>query len=535
MNYVYIKLNGTLSDALYQACAGYTIYFDTGKKLIVSVDGIHSDNKDIFKKTKQCSILNCPNSFYETNMKSHNLGSEFPFSKRNTELFGMFKNKLYFEHHRDHLYNQFEFKINPSLINNTYVYIDDTFVTKKTSFTSIIDKLLGENKLIQVVIHSYQYDSIKTELYTKYMGNNNIVILDNVSEYEKLCVMISCKQGGYYTGSELGFWASFFLMYAGESIEINVYKIKVLNNTSCFSNFNDNLYYSMTQTQFIEYFFPNIQTNLVTTDDQPSDIFIMGIRNFSSSKQETKINMLICIENLINPNFFWNYHYNIFGDYSDTRIKIYIYNHIDKIVKTNKYLAIPVIYFRINYFRLKKDYYFNHPDLQIPFSEKKFCLIINRSGINKKITEIAELLHLIGKVDNISMYTDYLKNKSCYNSIELLKVFNQYKFIICFENSYISNGYITEKIFNCFFSKSIPLYSGSEKINYYFNDNSFVNIKESYDYMSIIKDLNKNETLYNQYISNEKINNTYDDENFLEEMENYIDYELKNCEPIHFL
>jgi hypothetical protein len=285
----------------------------------------------------------------------------------------------------------------------------------------------------------------------------------------------------------------------------------------------------MTPSQFKEYFFPNIQTEIVSKDNEPSDIFIMDVNQFSDSKNPSKINMLLCIENLANPEFTWYKHYNRFGEYGDNRIKLYIYNHIDKIKKTNEYLALPVIYFRMNYFKLKKDYYFNHPDLQKTFSEKKFCLMINKSGINKKTNAFSNVLNSIGQVDNIHIYNNYIENKSCYNSIELLKVFNQYKFIICFENSY-NNGYITEKIFNSFFSKSIPLYSGSEKIHDYFNKDSFVNIDDSYNYINLINELNNNELLYNQYINNEKINNSYKDENFLEEMKNYIDSELRNYE-----
>lgn len=222
MSYVYIKLKGTLSDALYQACTAYTIYFDTGRRLIFSLDDIQSDNMHMFKKTKQSSVLNCPNTFYEQNMKSTSLLSNFPSGKRNTEMVGMFKNKQYFEHHRHHLYNQFEFQINQALVNSTYVYIDDLFINHKTTYTVIIDKLLEENKQVQVVINSNYYDSIKIELDEKYKGIDNLTIVDNISDYDKLCIMVSCKKGGYYTGIELGFWASFFLIYVADSIEIKI-------------------------------------------------------------------------------------------------------------------------------------------------------------------------------------------------------------------------------------------------------------------------------------------------------------------------
>ena len=70
--------------------------------------------------------------------------------------------------------------------------------------------------------------------------------------------------------------------------------------------------------------------------------------------------------------------------------------------------------------------------------------------MNNEITEYINILQIIDNVDNINMYSDIIKNKSCYNSIELLNIFNKYKFILTIENSY-HDGYITEKIFNCFF------------------------------------------------------------------------------------
>jgi hypothetical protein len=65
MSFIYIKLNGTLSDALYQACTGFAVCFHIGKKLAISVDDIYSHNAPMFNKIKQYSVFNCQNSFYE--------------------------------------------------------------------------------------------------------------------------------------------------------------------------------------------------------------------------------------------------------------------------------------------------------------------------------------------------------------------------------------------------------------------------------------------------------------------------------------
>ena len=306
-----------------------------------------------------------------------------------------------------------------------------------------------------------------------------------------------------------------------------MYKICIIPNISCFTNFQSNSYYSMTSNQFIEYFFPipNIDNNIINNQNDQYNIAIFGIYDNSIYINNNKINILICIENITNPKFTWYNHYNKYGEYGNKLINIYIYNHITKIYKTNTFIAFPCIYFRINYFNSKNGYYFNHQELNISFQNKYFCLMINKSNINNNIHKFIEKIKYIGKIDNIHQYNHLILNKSCYNSIELLKIFNKYKFIICFENSY-NDGYITEKIFNCFFSKSIPLYSGSNNICNYFNNNSFINIDDINkldENIKLIEELNNNELLYNSYINTKKINDNYDDENFLEVMKEYID------------
>ena len=57
--------------------------------------------------------------------------------------------------------------------------------------------------------------------YDLISNGHNVTIIDNISEYEKLCMMISCREVGYYTGKDLGFWASFF-RDKSNSIEIKI-------------------------------------------------------------------------------------------------------------------------------------------------------------------------------------------------------------------------------------------------------------------------------------------------------------------------
>ncbi len=65
---------------------------------------------------------------------------------------------------------------------------------------------------------------------------------------------------------------------------------------------------------------------------------------------------------------------------------------------------------------------------------------------------------------------------STYKGSVLSKIecFSKYKFSICFENASYP-GYITEKIFDCFFSGCIPIYFGAPDIEKYIPNNCFIN------------------------------------------------------------
>ncbi|MCY6482756.1 glycosyltransferase family 10 [Clostridium aestuarii] len=81
------------------------------------------------------------------------------------------------------------------------------------------------------------------------------------------------------------------------------------------------------------------------------------------------------------------------------------------------------------------------------------------------------------------------------------KILKKYKFCICYENATGINGYITEKIFDCFFAGCIPIYWGVTNItdsipkNTFIDKRDFSTYKELYDY---IKNMSQNE--YIKYI-----------------------------------
>lgn len=81
-----------------------------------------------------------------------------------------------------------------------------------------------------------------------------------------------------------------------------------------------------------------------------------------------------------------------------------------------------------------------------------------------------------------SVYKGTIKKK--------IKVLEQYKFSICYENINGNRGYISEKIFDCFLSGTIPIYLGEENIcnkipsNIFIDKRNFKTYEDLYTYIS---------------------------------------------------
>ena len=93
------------------------------------------------------------------------------------------------------------------------------------------------------------------------------------------------------------------------------------------------------------------------------------------------------------------------------------------------------------------------------------------------------------------------------------------------ENS-VLDGYVTEKIFNPFFSRVIPIYNGSPNIDNYINPNAFIWVKEPNKDLNVIKakilKLKNSEEEYSKMLKCDKIAKDYDNENYDEKLFNFI-------------
>jgi len=78
--------------------------------------------------------------------------------------------------------------------------------------------------------------------------------------------------------------------------------------------------------------------------------------------------------------------------------------------------------------------------------------------------------------------------RKVYKGVALSKeeTLSQYNFSLCFENM-VLNGWITEKIFDCFFSGTIPVYLGAPDIEEFIPANCYIDMRDfdSYDELLI--------------------------------------------------
>ena len=263
-------------------------------------------------------------------------------------------------------------------------------------------------------------------------------------------------------------------------------------------------YYELLDTQALEMFLPNEYTYQIVDEAEPADICIVGIQHTDNSLlRSNEYNIFLSVENFSVGRSHYQ-HWNKFGRKSNPMISTYIYNDIPHPLEH----IIPTVYYRIKYFNTINPQ-FEQIRNSVPFEQKKFCLFTSRNGLNSNKHTAVNQLSQLGEIDFLDKYDAFLKDKSCYNSPELISLYSQYKFIICFENS-TTPGYVTEKIFNVFLSGTIPIYDGAPNITDYINPHAFIQYNTT-AILSKISMIMQSEELYNAIVSKEKTKNIDND------------------------
>ena len=86
MPFIFLNIDKiTLSEQLYQVSTAIAISQYTSKKLILLTDNVSKSNKSIFQNITQKSNLYCEHKFYEEHMKSEDLFSELPKTKKSID------------------------------------------------------------------------------------------------------------------------------------------------------------------------------------------------------------------------------------------------------------------------------------------------------------------------------------------------------------------------------------------------------------------------------------------------------------------
>lgn len=149
------------------------------------------------------------------------------------------------------------------------------------------------------------------------------------------------------------------------------------------------------------------------------------------------------------------------------------------------------------------------------FKNKKLCTMIsmnkNSNYHNELYSQRRSIINFFEEIDEpdfdfYGMYWDKSQFKNYKGQVvRKADVLKKYKFCICYENTKGSNGYVTEKIFDCFMSGCVPIYWGAPNITQYIPKECFINredFKSDQDLYLFIK--NMSEAEYNNYINNIK-------------------------------
>ena len=220
---IFIKLNGDLSDIMYQTSAAFIVACKSNKRLTVSVYNINKDYLALLKNIKQHHSVTCQNTFNDSIIIGDDLCAYIPKCKKNMEMIGTFENKNYFKDYKDVLVKVYNLETDKDYSNSMYIYIDNSYLNNKEKYLEIINSNMDNS--LEIIIDSDKYDTIKGELLEVY---KEVSIVEN-NEYKKLIVMANCGRGGYYRGKTLGWWGAFLNNFSNNNYKIENINCNVVN------------------------------------------------------------------------------------------------------------------------------------------------------------------------------------------------------------------------------------------------------------------------------------------------------------------
>lgn len=224
-----------------------------------------------------------------------------------------------------------------------------------------------------------------------------------------------------------------------------------------------------------------------------------GGQNYDIENRINCVKLFLSIENR-DPNF----------DNTDYAIGIHYIDNGDryfrKPTETHQLSAIQTVY---NVTQVKN----------IDIASKKFCAWVVSNGGGRERNLFFDKLSQYKVVDSGGSFRNNVGG-SVGDKLEFL---SHYKFSICMENSK-TQGYISEKLVDCFEAGTIPIYYGDDTILELLNNKSYIHVRNEDEFdekIELIKKIDNNDTLYQEVIR-EKI--VIDDTRYARELQKYKDF-----------
>jgi hypothetical protein len=139
----------------------------------------------------------------------------------------------------------------------------------------------------------------------------------------------------------------------------------------------------------------------------------------------------------------------------------------------------------------------------IPFQEKKLATLIatrlSSSHPNQLYSEREKVIRYFEGKEGFDLYGRGWEKRKFLNwrgPIEdKLECLSHYKFAFAYENTKGMNGYITEKIFDCFAARTVPIYWGAPNIGEWIGEECFIDasryssVQELHQYLESIDEV----------------------------------------------
>lgn len=274
-----------------------------------------------------------------------------------------------------------------------------------------------------------------------------------------------------------------------------------------------NKYFSETEIALQKYFpfyvlFKSFNVDIVKNVED-ADIIFEGtaVGGKSYLKRKDKIIVVVSGEHIFMKRCLFNWVERVVKIFAGNEKKYKIMDRLDSIIPLF-IQKIPLSYFFPEYIRfvkttntinkhyiiwcngnLNKNVY-NYPLFLADFHDKlqdlvkkkkiikkerkKFCAFVVSSNSNRERINFFKKLSKYKKVDSYGKVMNNVDQKIFRDWKRNPELFKDYKFVICFENSFVDD-FVTEKITNVMLGGAIPIYRGPKRVASYFNTKSFIN------------------------------------------------------------